>query len=65
MNADRGLASVILRVQDRKAWRSQADAAWLVVDNAPPHRAVEGYVIVVTEGRREVAYFHVQAIDPV
>ena len=65
MNADTGLASVVLRVQDRKAWRSRADAAWLVVDNVPPHGAAEGDVIVVTEGRREVAYFHVEAIDPV
>ncbi|GAA3527907.1 hypothetical protein AFL01nite_02950 [Aeromicrobium flavum] len=62
-SADTGLASVVLRVQDRAAWRSQADAAWLVVENVPPHRVGEGDVIVVTEGRREVAYFHVESMD--
>jgi hypothetical protein len=36
-----------------------------VVDNVPPHRASEGDVIVVAEGRRVVAYFHVESIDPV
>src|SRR5580704_3408166 len=57
---DSGLASVVLRVGDRTAWRSKADARWLVVDNVPPHRVSEGDVIVVTEGRRVVAYFHVE-----
>ena len=64
-NAISGLASVVLRVHDRQAWRSPADAAWLVVDNVPPYRVAEGDVIVVTEGRREVPYFHVEAMDPV
>jgi hypothetical protein len=61
---DSGLASVALRVSDRTVWRSEADARWLVVDNVPPHRVSEGDVIVVTEGRRVVAYFHVASMDP-
>ncbi|GIM63358.1 hypothetical protein Pve01_80250 [Planomonospora venezuelensis] len=64
-NATTGLASVVLRVQDRRAWRSQADAAWLIVDNVPPHRVAEGDVIVITEGRREVAHFHVESVDTI
>src|SRR5262245_16320651 len=45
---DSGLASVVLRVSDRTALRSEADARWLAVDNVPPHRVSEGDVIVVT-----------------
>jgi hypothetical protein len=63
--AESGLASVVLRVLDRAAWRSEADARWLIVDNVPPHRVGEDDVIVVTEGRRVVAYFHVESMDPV
>lgn len=63
--ADTGLASVVLRVADRAAWRSPADAGWLVVDNVPPFRLGEGEVLVVTEGRRVVAYFHVESMDDV
>lgn len=63
-NVGTGAASIVLRVHDRAVWRSQADAAWLVVDNVPPHRVTDGDVIVVTEGRREVAYFHVESVDP-
>lgn len=36
----------------------------MIVDNAPPHRVGEGDVLVVTEGRRIVAYFHVESIYP-
>jgi hypothetical protein len=60
-DADSGLASVVLRVRDRTAWQSTADARWLVVDNVPPHRVSEGDVIVITEGRRVVACFHVDS----
>ena len=60
-----GLASVVLRVRDRAAWRSEADARWLVADNIPPHRVSEGDIIVVTEGRRVVASFHVESMDEV
>jgi hypothetical protein len=54
-----------MRVSDRAAWRSAADARWLVVGNVPPHRVSEGDIIVVTEGRRVVAYFHVESMDRV
>ena len=62
---DSALVSVVLRVRDRTTWRSEADARWLVVDNVRPYRVSEGDVIVVTEGRRMVAYFHVESMDPV
>lgn len=58
-----GLASVVLRVENRSAWRSPADACWLVVENIPPHQVRPGDVIVVTEGHRTVAYFHVDGVD--
>ena len=63
--ADNGLASVVLRVSDQGAWRSAVDACWLVVDNVPPHRVGEGDVLVLTEGRQVVAYFHVESVDAV
>ena len=34
-----------------------------MVDNVSPHRVSPGAVIVVTEGRRVVAYFHVESMD--
>jgi hypothetical protein len=37
-----GLASNVLRVSKRTAWRSAADARWLVGDNLPPHRVGVG-----------------------
>jgi hypothetical protein len=61
--ANTGLASVVLRVRDRTAWRSDADAGWLIVDTVPPHRVTDGDVIVITEGLREVACFHVVTVD--
>lgn len=63
--ADTGLASVVLRVKDRAAWRSAADAGWLVVDNVPPYRVRDGDVLVVTEGRRVIAYFRVESSDEI
>ena len=35
------------------------------VTNVPPHRVSEGDVIVVAEGQRVVADFHVESTDPV
>jgi hypothetical protein len=58
-----GLASIVLRVRDRAAWQSEVDATWLVVDNVDLQRVVEGDVVVVTEGARDVAYFHVDVVD--
>ncbi|MGN2635824.1 hypothetical protein ACWEKT_19385 [Nocardia takedensis] len=54
-----GSASVVLRVRDRAAWSSSAAAGWLVVGNEGPHAVRPGSVLVVTEGPRVVAYFHV------
>jgi SOS-response transcriptional repressor LexA len=56
---DDGLASFVLRVADRSAWRSEASGAWLAVDNEGVYWVDEGSVVVVTEGSRPVAYFHV------
>ncbi len=61
--AESGLASFVLRVDDRQAWRSRADASWLVVENIAPYEVKPGAVVVVTEGVRVVAYFHVEAVD--
>jgi hypothetical protein len=61
--AKTGLASIVLRVHDRAAWQSSAAAMWLVVDNVGRQRVAQGDVIVVTEGARDVAYFHVDRVD--
>ena len=63
--ATSGLTSIVLRVSKRTAWRSAADARWLVGGNLPPHRVGAGDIIVVMEGPRTVAYFHVEDIDAV
>jgi hypothetical protein len=54
-----GLASIVLRVVDRNAWRSAATAGWLVAGNDGLQHVETGSVVVVTEGSRPVAYFHV------
>jgi hypothetical protein len=54
-----GLASFVIRVTDRAAWRSAAAATWLVVENQGLQRVEPGTVVIVTEGSRRVAYFHV------
>ena len=56
---DDGLASFALRGFVPGAWVSDAEARWWLVDNVGPQRAGAGDVIVVTEGRRVVAYFTV------
>jgi hypothetical protein len=53
--AESGLASIVLRMSNSAAWRSAADARWLVGDNVPPHRVGVGDIIVVMEGPRIVA----------
>jgi hypothetical protein len=58
------LASVVLRVEDRTAWRSKTDAGWLVIDNQPPHQVGPDAVIVVPEGRPTCAYLHVGTSSP-
>jgi len=61
-----GLASFVLRVEDRTAWRSRAFAAWLLVAKSGDQQVGPGTVIVVTEGPRLVAFFRVDHIrtDP-
>jgi len=60
---DHGLASFSLRVDDRSAWSSRASGDWLVVPNEWPHMVVRGSIVVITEGPRVVAYFHIDEID--
>jgi hypothetical protein len=57
-----GLASIVLRVVDRNAWRSAATARWLVVENDGLQHVQAGSVLVITEGSRPVAYFHVAEV---
>jgi hypothetical protein len=61
-----GLASFVVRVEDRTAWRSRAFAGWLLVDNSGDQAVAPGTVIVVTEGPRPVAFFRVDYVraDP-
>jgi hypothetical protein len=59
---DDGLASLVVRVTDRTAWRSLATAKWLAVGNEGVYRVNRGSVLVVTEGPRPVAYFHVAEV---
>jgi hypothetical protein len=61
--AESGLASFVLRVEDRQAWWSRADANWLIVENTGPYEVKPGDVVVVTEGAKVVAYFHVDTVD--
>jgi hypothetical protein len=58
------LASFVLRIADRTAWRSAATAGWLVAENAGQQSVEPGSVVVVTEGLRPVAYFHVAQVAP-
>jgi hypothetical protein len=61
-----GLASFVVRVEDRAAWRSPAFAGWLLVDNSGDQAVAPGTVIVVTEGPLPVAFFRVDYVraDP-
>jgi hypothetical protein len=60
--ADRGLRSILLRGFDPRASTSPAEARWLDRDGAPS--VAPGTVVVVTEGLRTVAYFHVAEVLP-
>lgn len=64
---DSGLASLVVRVDDRTAWRTRALAAWLIVDGQGDQSVVPGDLIVVTEGPRHVAFLRVDRVsaDPV
>lgn len=57
-----GLASFVLRVVDRTAWRSEASGGWLIVPNEGSHWIDVGSLVAVTEGPRVVAYFHVHEV---
>ena len=61
---DTGMASIALRGYTDGAWRSPAEAAWLVVENEGDQHLEPGSVAVVCEGYRPVAYFHVQRVAP-
>jgi hypothetical protein len=50
LSADTGLASLVVRPATPGAWRSAADAAWLVGDYRYPHDVAAGDVIVVADG---------------
>lgn len=62
LTVETGLASLVVRPATPGAWRSTADAGWLVGDYKYPHDVVPGDVIVVTEGPSVVGYFHVQSL---
>jgi hypothetical protein len=64
-SADDGLASFVVRVTDREAWRSAATARWLAVENEGVNQVDRGTVMVVTEGARPVAHFHVTEVRDV
>lgn len=57
-----GLASFVLRGFRHGQWRSPAEARWLIVENELEQHVEPGSVVVVTEGARAVAYFHVERI---
>ena len=57
-----GVASFVIRAPDSTAWRSAATAAWLIVENEGAYWVDDGTVLVVTEGARDVAYFHVRQV---
>jgi hypothetical protein len=56
---ENGLASFVLRGFQHGEWRSLAEGRWLVVENDAEQLVEPGSVVVVTEGPRPVAYFHV------
>jgi len=55
LNVATGLASLVVRSATPGAWRSAADAGWLVGDSQYPHEVDAGDV-VVTEGPTAVGY---------
>jgi hypothetical protein len=57
-----GLASLVVRGLDRGAWRSPAEACWLVGDNSNQPWVEVGTVIVVAEGPRPVGFSTVEAL---
>jgi len=62
LNARNGLASFGLRNFEAGAWKSPAEGRWLIVENSGDQLVQPGSVVVVTEGSRDVAYFHVEQV---
>jgi hypothetical protein len=58
-----GLASFWLRDFAPGEWQSSATGRWLAVENEGPQELRPGSIVVVTEGARTVAYFHVDDVD--
>lgn len=54
-----GLASFVLRGFTDGAWRSPAEGRWLIVSKEGDQQLRPGSIVVVTEGTRPAAYFHV------
>jgi hypothetical protein len=61
--AETGLASFWLRDFAPGTWRSSATGWWLVAENAGAQEVKPGSVVVVTEGAKPVAYFHVEQLQ--
>src|SRR5579862_7149066 len=59
-----GMASLLLRGFEPGRRRSRADARWLVPRADAQYVVSVGDVIIVGEGSRPVARFHVDAVDP-
>lgn len=57
-----GLASFVLHHFKPGSLRSAADGRWLVVENEGCCRIEAGSLVVVTEGPRVTAYFHVEHV---
>lgn len=64
MTGRTGLASFVVRVDDRTAWHTAAAGRWLHTEPTKHPAAVEpGTVLVIIEGVRDVAYFHLERVD--
>lgn len=58
-----GLASFVLRGFEPGAWMSSAEGRWLVPENVAADRPIApGTEVVITEGQRAVAHFHVEQV---
>lgn len=58
-----GLASFVLRGFDPHVLVSQAEGRWLVPGFGGVPHVLPGDVVVITEGARTVASFHVEAVE--
>lgn len=58
-----GLASFVLRAADRMTWTSDAEGWWLVPQEDARFEVRPGSIVVITEGPKVVAYFHVESIQ--